>query len=144
MATDILTIFQTYISNFKSLANDFNSDLTNINALNPNQFYYWFSGVSLDVWGARYKKDLASINVNSMYSFLSSLPSEYASFFIPTFKVSNAMKIYAKQKVDALGPCGRESCEFDIVMPLYQRNTAVGVPIFNQVTEIISNSLSIL
>ena len=127
-----------------TLANDLNSDLTNISALDPNQFYYWFTGVSLDIWGARYNKDEASLNLNSTYSFLSSLPSEFASFFIPTFKVSTAMKIYARQKVDALGPCGRESCEFDTVMPFDQRNTAAGVPIFNQVTEIISNSLPIL
>ena len=127
-----------------NFASDLNSDLTNINALPANQFYYWFSGVSVDVWGARYKKDMAYSNVNSIYSTLNSIPSYLAAYFLPTFTGSDAMKVYARQKVDALGPCGRESWEFDTVMTYDQRKAAAGVPSANNVTEVISNSLSLL
>ena len=118
--------------------------MANINALPANQFYYWFSGVSIDVWGARYNKDVAYSNVNSIYSTLNSIPSYLAAYFLPSFTTSDAMSVYARQKIDAMGPCGRESCEFDTVMTYDQRKAAAGVPSANNVTEVISNSLPLL
>ena len=93
MANGVLTAFQGYISNYQTFLTDLNSDLSNINNLPSSQFYYWFTGVPLDQWGARYKKEDAYSNVNSIYSALNGIPSYFAAMFLPTFVNSTAMNV---------------------------------------------------
>ena len=56
METGVYSAFKNYISGYKTFATDLNADATKIAALPPSQYYYWFTGLSIDQWGARYKK----------------------------------------------------------------------------------------
>ena len=140
MEDSIVYQFQNYIKNYKTLSSDVKGDMNKINALGSNDFYYCFTDLPIDQWGARYKKEEAYYNLNIVYTTLNSIPSYLASSLLPKFQNSTTMSIYARQKLEALGPWGVEGWEFDKVMNSDQRKAAAGVPSGSTVTEVLGKN----
>lgn len=137
MENGIVTEFKNYLSNLSTFVNDLAADLDNISKLPASQYYYWFTGLDINLWGARYNKDISYTNINTIYSTIKNIPQAYASMLLPTLSRSTSMNIYSRLKLDAMGPCGRDECEFAKIMTDDQRKTAAGVPLTSSVVEFI-------
>ena len=136
MGSGIISVLQDYIKNYSNFLSDINNDIDNINSSPSSQYYYWFIGQAINSWTPRYNKDIAKSNLSQVYNALNSLPSFFASLFMPSFTNSNVMNVFARQKLDGVGPWGREEWEFDSIMSISQRKSSVGIPANNNITEL--------
>ena len=82
-----------YLSNLSTFVNDLAADLDNISKLPTSQYYYWFTGLDINLWGARYNKDISYTNINTIYSTIKNIPQAYALMLLPTLSRSTSMNM---------------------------------------------------